>query len=551
MRLDPEYLGATREALQELVLLHGWGSNREVWRPLLASLRPWANITLLDLPGCAPGLAGCDETELPALLDAVLAVAPARAVYLGWSLGGQLATELAARHPQRVTAVVTLCSNPRFVAGDGWPGMEAVAFSHFRSGCAADPAPALRRFDSLQVQGAARPRNLLRQLQGQRLQPAGAELMAGLAWLARLDQRQSLAGLRQPQLHLLAQHDGLVPAGLEPALSGLLHAVAGARVRVLGGASHLAPLDSATGVAAVTREFLAAAGLLQERTCQGAVPRSRDAEPDNPGREDSRPDSTGPEKKHIASSFSRAAPAYDSVAKLQRDVGGKLLHRLSGGVAAVVLDLGCGTGYFRPGLGARFPGASYIGLDLAPGMVEYARAHTGTRDDGLWLVGDAESLPLAAHSVDVVFSSLAIQWCQRPELLFAELGRVLQPGGRCVFTTLGPGTLGELRQAWAAVDHHRHVNEFLPQGELLAAAGRVPGIELRLESERHCMYYQRVAELLAELKTLGAHNMNRDRPAGLTSRKTLQGMLQAYESWRVDGMLPASYDVIFGEVIKR
>ena len=127
---------------------------------------------------------------------------------------------------------------------------------------------------------------------------------------------------------------------------------------------------------------------------------------------------------------------------------------------------------------------------------------------------------------------------------------MLKPGGSCVFTTLGPATLRELRQSWAAVDQRQHVNHFLPPSSLQAAAAGVRGIALRLDSERYCMHYRRVADLLAELKALGAHNMNRDRPAGLTSRKALHGMLQAYEAWQVEGLLPASYDVIFGEVVK-
>ncbi len=529
MQLDPEYLSATGGAQQELVLLHGWGSNREIWRPLLAGLRPWANITLLDLPGCAPGLACGEEIEWEAVLEAVLAAAPARAVYLGWSLGGQLALALAAHHPQRVAAVVTVCSNPRFVAEPGWPGMEPAAFAGFRAACLAQPAAALRRFDSLQAQGAARPRALLRQLQGQRRQAPGDELMTGLDWLAQLDQRQLLQTLPQPQLHLLAEHDGLVPAELQQAFEGLLQGAANARVQLLGGACHLAPLASATELAAATREFLAATDLLGAVALQGA----------------------GPDKRDIASSFSRAAASYDSVAQLQRDVGARLLARLPAGdpAAAVVLDLGCGTGCFRAGLTACYGSATYIGLDLAPGMVEFARGRAA--DEGLWLVGDVEALPLAPASVDLVFSSLAIQWCQRPELFFTELARVLKPAGRCVFTTLGPETLRELRLSWAAVDHRQHVNKFLPPGDLLAAAAGVRGIDLSLERERYCMHYRRVADLLAELKALGAHNMNRDRPAGLTSRRALQGMVQAYEAWRAEGLLPATYDVIFGEVTRR
>ena len=528
MPLNPEYLPATRGKQQELVLLHGWGSSREIWRPLLAYLRPWASVTLLDIPGCTPSLAADGAYAREKLLDAILAVAPRRAVYLGWSLGGQLAVELASRCPQRIAGVVTLCSNPQFTGGLGWPGMDTEEFTGFRAAYAADAVSALRRFDSLQVRGATQARPLLRQLQASRRGAAGPKIMHGLDWLAKLNQRKSLPRLRMPQLHLLAEHDGLVPAALASALTDLLRETPAAQVQVLAGASHLAPLDSAAGIARQTHDFLADTGLLHAGVSQDA----------------------GLDKKDVAASFSRAAATYDSVARLQRDVGKRLLTGLDDppGAAFVVLDLGCGTGSFRPELRRHYPDASYIGLDLALGMLQYARGHAA--DDSLWLAADAEALPLATHSVDLVFSSLAIQWCYRPEQLFAELSRVLRPGGRCVFSTLGPDTLHELRGAWAAVDKHQHVNRFLSADDLLGAAGNIPGMELGLQTERRCMHYQRVGELLAELKALGAHNINPGRPAGLTSRKTLQGMLLAYESWRVDGVLPASYEVIFGELKK-
>jgi malonyl-CoA O-methyltransferase len=528
VRVDAENLLATAGAQQELVLLHGWGSNREIWRPMLATLRPWANVTLLNLPGCAPGYADAAEIELQELLAAVLAAAPRQAVYMGWSLGGQLALELAAQHADRVSAVVTVCSNPHFIAEREWPGMEADTFSRFHEAYSAAPAAGLRRFASLQTQGAARPRALLRQITNLQQHVPGLELLPGLGWLGALDQRARLAELQQPQLHLLAEHDGLVPAELERPLAELLRWNSTAQVQVLPAASHLAPLDSPRELVSRTHKFLAAVGLLRVPATRGEAPAKED----------------------VSSSFSRAAESYDSVAKLQREVGKRLLTHLDVAPTAPdrLLDLGCGTGFFQQDLVAMYPGATYIGLDLAPGMIEYAR--TRSSGNGHWIVGDAESLPLATESLDVVFSSLAVQWCHRPEWFLAELARVLKPGGRCVFTTLGPDTLRELRQAWAAVDSYQHVNTFLPSKALIAAAGRVSGIELVLSTERHCMQYQRVGELLAELKSLGAHNMNRRRPAGLTSRKTLQGMLQAYESWRVDGLLPATYDVIFGEVTK-
>ncbi|CAA0100215.1 Malonyl-[acyl-carrier protein] O-methyltransferase [Halioglobus japonicus] len=527
MPLHYEYLPATGTPQQELVLLHGWGCNLEVWRPLLVLLRPWANITVLDIPGVAPG---CDATAGPDLADLIANIldsCPAQAVYVGWSLGGLLATELAHQNPERASAVITLCSNPMFVAGPGWPGMDAAVFADFAHGVKEHPGAALKRFDTLQVTGARQPRALLRQLQSLGRGSATGEMLAGLAWLQALDMREILPVLQQPQLHLLAAGDALVSPDVAPCIAALA-AEKPVPVEVLPGACHLAPLDIPELLARKIRGFLDATGVLQE--CQGRAPDW--------------------EKAAVAASFSRAASGYDSVAQLQRNVGEHLLSCLDEApdTAGTVLDLGCGTGYFCAPLRARYPKAQYLGLDLASGMVDYARKRC--EPGGEWLVADAESLPLASESIDLVFSSLTVQWCARPEHLLAELSRILRPGGLCVFTSLGPDTLSELRAAWATVDEHQHVNTFLPGADLLAAAERLPGTVLSLQEQIYCMEYTRVRDLLDELKTLGAHNMNRSRPAGLTPRRALQGMLQAYETKRSNGVLPATYEVIFG-VLKK
>jgi malonyl-CoA O-methyltransferase len=525
--LHCEYLPATGAPRQDLVLLHGWGCNREVWRPLLVFLRPWANITLLDLPGCAPGSG--ETLQLTGLLSAILDCSPRQAVYVGWSLGGQLAIELAAQYPERVVALVTLCSNPLFVAANDWPGMDEEGFHQFVGAVQTDPAAALKRFNTLQVAGSRHPRALLRMLQSLSHESASRELLVGLGWLQTLDQRESLSQLTQPQLHLLGEMDALVPVSVSQLIASVTADKALAHLKVLPAACHLAPLDVPEILEREIHAFLDQVGTVTA----------------------SPPVAVEVEKKAVAASFSRAATGYDSVARLQRDVGERLLDYLDAwsGDPENMLDLGCGTGYFCSALRDRFPRAHYLGLDLAGGMVDFARRRNAS--DCEWLVADAESLPLASESVDLVFSSLAVQWCYRLEHLFAELSRVLSPGGWCVFTSLGPHTLSELRSAWATVDSHQHVNTFVPTADLVAAAQRVPGMELTLENRSYCMDYRRVRDLLDELKALGAHNMNRSRPPGLASRKALQGMLQAYEAQRTNGVLPATYDVIFGVLKKR
>lgn len=519
-----EYLPATGFAQADLVLLHGWGGGGSVWRPVLAGLRAWANVSLIDWQPAR----GPVEVALATLIDEILRLAPYRAVYVGWSLGGQLAAALAHAAPQRVAAVMTVASNPHFVAGSDWPGMPAAQFEAFEVLAATAPVPALKKFDTLQALGAEDERNLSRELSRLGGNWPGSALCAGLAWLAALDTRTLLRQLAVPQLHLLATGDALLPGSLAPALESLLANTPEAVVRTLESGGHALPLTAAPALARALAEL----ALVDAPAAVIAAP----------------PDPVA--KRDIAASFSRSAAQYDSVAALQRDVGERLLTRL--GLErldpAILLDLGCGTGYFQPALQASYPGAQYLGMDLAAGMLDYARAHHP--GPSIWAQGDAESLPLEASSTGLVFSSLAFQWCYRPDLLFAELARVLQPGAVCLFATLGPATLHELRRAWAAVDTAQHVNTFLPVDVLHAAADRIPSVQLQLHSEPVVMRYQKVGDLLGELKTLGAHNMNSARSEGLTGRSRLAAMIRAYEECREDEGLPATYEVIFGRLEK-
>lgn len=254
------------------------------------------------------------------------------------------------------------------------------------------------------------------------------------------------------------------------------------------------------------------------------------------------------DKRRVARAFSRAAASYDSVAQLQREIADRLMDWLPAQTEGPLLDLGSGTGYAAPRLRQRYPQAPLLQLDLAHGMLTFARARRPV-PAAHYLCADAEQLPLADASVDLVWSSLAIQWCEQPDRLMAELARVLRPGGRCLLATLGPATLHELKRAWAAVDDDIHVNQFVPLSQLLA---HNRGLRLlRSETEQRLLRYGRLQQLMHELKALGAHNVNERRDKGLSSRQRLLRLLDAYEQQRLaDGHLPATYEVYYLELGK-
>ena len=250
--------------------------------------------------------------------------------------------------------------------------------------------------------------------------------------------------------------------------------------------------------------------------------------------------------------FARAADGYDDVAVLQREIGERLLERLDYLRAhpAVALDLGCGTGQIAAGLLRRYPKARVLALDFAEPMLAHARRVGRWRRRPACLCGDMEQLPLADASLDMICSNLAFQWAGSRERLFAECRRVLRPDGVLMFTTFGPDTLQELRAAWRAVDGHAHVNPFDDMhdiGDELLHAGFADPV---MDVERLTLTYDDVFALMRDLKQLGAHNVLSGRPRGLTGRDALARMRSAYEAFRCDGRLPASYEVIHGQAWK-
>lgn len=254
-----------------------------------------------------------------------------------------------------------------------------------------------------------------------------------------------------------------------------------------------------------------------------------------------------PDKAKVADSFGNAAKHYDAVAVLQRMTGDTLIKRLSKTplVADRVIDLGVGTGYNLPALTQLFPTAQLTAVDIALPMLNEARVKYQSLDDVAYLQGDAEQLPLKDESVDVVFANLALQWCD-PLRSFAEIRRVLKPGGSVWFTSLGPDSLNELRQAWAAVDDYPHVNQFHSVDAVKQAIQQAGFDKSSLHSEPHSLFYDSAMLMMRDLKVLGARNMNQGRRRGLTGKQLIQQVSSNYEVMRLAEGLPATYQVIYG-----
>lgn len=259
-----------------------------------------------------------------------------------------------------------------------------------------------------------------------------------------------------------------------------------------------------------------------------------------------------PDKRLVRASFDRAAARYDEAALLQREVGARLLERLD--VIKLqprrILEVGTGTGYCTAHLATRYPRAQLVALDLAPAMLARARRRFSwwqrRRGRPLCICADAEALPVADASVDLLFSNLTLQWCADLDRTFAEFRRVLRPNGLLLFTTFGPDTLKELRAAWRAVDEAMHVNAFIDMHDIGDALVRNRLADPVMDREEITMTYREVRTLMADLKAIGAHNVNRGRSAGLTGKRRLNAMLGAYEQFRRDGLLPATYEVLYG-----
>jgi malonyl-CoA O-methyltransferase len=247
----------------------------------------------------------------------------------------------------------------------------------------------------------------------------------------------------------------------------------------------------------------------------------------------------------VRSAFNKASSDYDAHAFLQKEIAVRLDAKLNviSGKSEVILDLGAGTGLLSQHLSNRFSDSQLICIDFA----HLALKNNPSNNK---ICADAYHLPLADNSIDMIASSLMMQWCPDLNTLFSECFRVLKNDGVILFSTFGPDTLKELKKSWAVVDDTTHVNTFTDMhdiGDQMLQNGFQSPV---MEMETLTLTYQTVTDLLRDLKSIGAQTVD-SRSKSLTGKDKFQLMIKMYESYRKDGKLPATYEVIYGHAWKK
>lgn len=261
----------------------------------------------------------------------------------------------------------------------------------------------------------------------------------------------------------------------------------------------------------------------------------------------------------VRRNFARAVATYDKSAVLAQEVNRRMLERLDYVNLAPqrILDIGCGTGGSLAALGERYAEATVVGADASFPMLLRTQGRSsrlrrlmpflrGARSP--LVTAEASCLPLRTRTFGLLWSNLMLYCVEEPFRALQEMYRVAEVGGLLMFSTLGPETLRELRSSFNG--DHSHVQSFIDMhdlGDMLIECGFSDPV---MDSEILTLTYSSVNELFSDLRDTGATCAAPDRRRGLMGRAVLDAVRERYESWRHDGRLPATFEIIYGHAWK-
>lgn len=258
-------------------------------------------------------------------------------------------------------------------------------------------------------------------------------------------------------------------------------------------------------------------------------------------------------KTEICKAFNDHAIEYEQAAKIQHEIGERLFERLDYLKInpRYILDLGCGPGYFSRRLKKYYPHAQVVGFDLAHLMLKQARAKQGWWQKWQLVNGDMTAMPFPSGLFDLVFANQVIHWSPSLPGVISELNRVMNTQGCLMFSTLGPDTFYELRQAWATIDKHAHVNEFIDMHDLGDCLLAEHFLDPVVDMERLTAHYPTLRHLLQALKSQGVRNIHVARNPGLTGKHLWRDFEQSFSVFcTAQGKFPLTYEVVYGHAWK-
>ncbi len=599
-----------QNGLPTLVMVHGWGADHRCFLPLVASLTR-CNAVLIDLPGFGNNtLLEQDHYRVSAHITAFL---PAISVLVGWSLGGMLLpiiAKYAEQNNKTVCGAISVAANTQFVQTpesacadnvqtasrqtnlnqkntlNTMPyehAMDDAQYTAFVDAFTHTPQALLKRFYRTQTQGDANARAVKATLMA--CAPDFTDLsdavtnkqhdawLHALLWLSRIHHTPYLAQSTLPMLHILGQHDALVPCAIAGYFDEAMHH----QTVILQEASHAPHISNPSLVAQHITGFL--------HRVLGV---------------------NHIDKTQLARSFGQAATHYHQAAFFQKDMAQALCKQAckqaceqEGELTGIGVDLGCGTGFCSDILQRRIDAnackaalsqtalsqqaalseqtapSQLIALDISMGMLEQARKQLAQGSGStnttfnptlnpisnldlnpsthapVFLCADIEHLPFKANSIDYFISNMSMQWCDNLSALFNGAYQSLKPGGQFSFTTLGPKSLYELKTAWQQADNAQgkatqHVNDFHSQA-IVATHAKQAGFTIEYaQSRAHSVEYPSVKALLLDLKRVGAHNMSSQQTQGLMGKSHFSAMLHAYNTFKTPkSTFPLTYEMLF------
>jgi malonyl-CoA O-methyltransferase len=254
-------------------------------------------------------------------------------------------------------------------------------------------------------------------------------------------------------------------------------------------------------------------------------------------------------KNKIKNSFNSKASSYDEYSLVQREVAKRLCERLSSIKIKPlhILDIGCGTGYLSNLLYKLFPNSSITCLDISINMLNEVHKKNPKLN---CILSDAENMPFKKSKFDLVVSSFTFHWCDEVEKIFSDVHRFLRDKGLFLFTTVGPSTLQELRDAYLSLDNDQHINTFSDMhlyGDSLLKHGYHDPV---MDIENIVIEYNSFKDVLSSLKKTGANTVIGQEPKFI-KKSSYNKLAKNYPLNNTNNRLPVTYEMIYGLAWKK